>query len=77
MQNNSQNFSFQDMMRIAQSPTGKQLLGLLAQENPEEVKKIAQLASAGNISQAKDVLQQMLNTEEKKSLLQQLGATNG
>lgn len=77
MQNNSQNFSMQDLMRIAQSPAGRQLISLLQQGDPRELDKITHLASTGNLSQAKDMLQQILNTDKAKDLMQQLGENNG
>ena len=77
MQNNFQNFSMQDMMRIAQSPTGRQLLSLLRQSNPAELEKAGKLASTGNMSQAKDILQKMLSSEEAQKLMKQLGEKNG
>ena len=77
MQNNSQNFSIPDMKRIAQSQAGKELLSLLKQENSAELEQIANLASSGNISQAKNILQQMLNSSEAHRLIQKLGEENG
>ena len=77
MQNNSQNFSMQDMMRIAQSPTGQQLISLLKQSDPSQLKKLSAMASSGNMDQAKDVLQQMLRSNEAQTLMQKLEEENG
>ncbi len=77
MQNNSQNFSMQDMMRIAQSPTGRQLLSLLQQGNRTELEKASKLAATGNIKQAKEILQQIQLPEDVQSLIKQLGEQNG
>ena len=76
MQNNSQNFSMQDMMRIAQSPTGRQLLSLLQQGNRTELEKASKLAATGNIKQAKEILQQIQLPEDVQSLIKQLGEQN-
>jgi len=76
MQNNSQNFSMQDIMRIAQSPAGRQLLTLL-QGNPAELDRVTKLASVGNINQAKEILQQMISSEDAQKIMRQLGAQNG
>lgn len=77
MQNNSQNFSMQDMMRIAQSPTGQQLLSLLKQGDPSQIRNLSAMASSGNIDQAKSLLQQMLSSNDAQKLMQKLEEENG
>ena len=77
MENNSQNLSWQDVMRIAQSPTGQQLLSLIKQSDPVQLKSISSLAGSGNLDQAKMILEKMLNSDEAHRLMQKLGDENG
>lgn len=73
MQKNSDNFSMQDAMRMANSPAGKQLLALLQQSDPDALRKAKAQAAAGDYSQISQILAPLLESEDVKKLLKQLG----
>ncbi len=73
MQKNSDNFSMQDALRLANSPAGQQLLALLQQADPEALSKAKTQASSGDFSQIAQTLAPLLASEDVKKLLQQLG----
>lgn len=73
MQKNSDNFSMQDALRLANSPAGQQLLALLQQADPEALSKAKTQASSGDFSQITQTLAPLLASEDVKKLLQQLG----
>ena len=73
MQKNSDNFSMQDALRLAQSPAGRQLLALLQQSDPEAMQQAMKQASTGDYSQISQTLAPLLASEDVKKLLQQMG----
>lgn len=73
MQNNSGDFSMQDALRLAKSPAGQQLIELLKNADATTVQRAMDHANAGNYSQAKQSLSALLQSEEAKNLLRQLG----
>ena len=73
MQKNSENFSIQDAMRLASTPAGQELLSLLRQSDSAQLQQAAQLASAGNYTQAQQLLSGFLRDPEVQQLLFQLG----
>ncbi len=73
MQNNSGDLSMQNIMRMASSPAGQQLLALLKQSDPQAMQKAMELAASGDYTKAKESLSPFLGSEEVKKLLQQLG----
>ena len=76
MDKNNGNFSINDAMRLAQSDAGRQLMELLQAGGSEKLQNIMTLASQGNMQQAAQQLSHMLQSEEAKSLLAQLGGEN-
>jgi hypothetical protein len=73
MQKNSENFSIQDAMRLASTPAGQELLSLLRRSDSAQLQQAAQLASAGNYTQAQQLLSGFLRDPEVQQLLYQLG----
>ena len=73
MQENSENFSIQEAIRLASSPAGQELLALLRQNNSNNLQQAAQLASTGNYDQAKALLSGFLKNPEVAALLSKLG----
>lgn len=73
MQKNSENFSFQDVMRLAATPAGQQLIALLRQSNTEQLQQAARLASEGNTAQAQALLSGLLSDPRIRDLLTQMG----
>ena len=77
MQKNSQNFSMQDAMRLANSDAGQRLLDILKQSDGKTLQQAMDQAAAGNLDQAKSALSAMLNDPETKALLEALGGSHG
>lgn len=73
MQKNSDNFSMQDAMRMAQSKEGQELLSMLRSGNPEVLNNAMNQAAAGNYEQAKQTLSALLASEEIRTMLEKLG----
>lgn len=76
MQKNSGDFPMQEAMQLANSPAGKQLLALLQQSDTQMLQSAIAKASAGDYTQAKNILAPLLASEEAKTLLAQLGGNN-
>ncbi len=73
MQKKSQDFSMEDIMRIAQSPAGQQLIAMLQQGDSSKLEQATQQAKSGNYAQAGEVLRTMLSSSQAQSLLKELG----
>ena len=63
----------QEAMKIAATPEGKKLINLLQQQNGNDLQKAMNLAAAGDISQARKVIQSLMENPDAKKLLDQLG----
>ena len=72
MQKNSQNFSMQDAMALANSHAGKELARLLQQADGDALQKAAELAAAGEFRKAGASLAPLLESPEIRALLRQL-----
>lgn len=73
MDNNPNNFSIQDVMRLAKTPAGQQLIAILQQSDASALKSAAEQASGGKYQQAKNTLEPLLKSPEIQKLLKQLG----
>lgn len=73
MQKNSDSFSMQDAMRLAQSDTGQQLIALLRAQNRDTVNQAMAQAASGNYTQAKETLSALLSSPQIKALVEQMG----
>lgn len=63
---------YAQLLRLAQSPEGQQLLKLLQQSGGDSLKTAAAAASAGDFQQAKNLLSSLLSTPEAEKLIKQL-----
>ena len=63
------------LMKLAASPAGQRLLSLLQNDTSIDLKKLAQSASNGNLSAAKEQLYGFLASEEANMLLKELEKT--
>ena len=72
MQKNSQNFSMQEALRLANSDAGQRLLALLQQSDSKKLHQAADEAASGNYDQAKQTLAFLLKNDEVQKLLKQL-----
>ena len=77
MQENSNNFSMQDMMRLAGTPAGQQLLDHLQKKNGKQLQMAIAHAVSGNMDQAKALLSEMIGDPESQKLIRQLGGSHG
>ena len=73
MENKSQDFSMNDVMRIAKSPAGQQLIAMLQQKDSAALAEAASQAKAGNYSQAGQTLSALLSSPEAQRLMKELG----
>lgn len=73
MQKNSQDFSMQEVMKLANSPAGQQLLAMLRNSDGTQMEQAAKLAAAGDYARAAKVLEAALSSDEAQTLLKQLG----
>ena len=69
MEKNSQNFSMDDAMRLANSPHARQLFELLKVKNPEAMTD----AASGNYNKLQRDLAGILSDPDIRQLLQQMG----
>ena len=77
MEENSNNFSMQEMMRLAGTPAGQQLLDHLQKKNDKQLQMAIAHAVSGNMDQAKALLSEMIGDPESQKLIRQLGGNHG
>ena len=77
MEENSNNFSMQDMMRLAGTPAGQQLLNHLQKKNARQLQMAIAHAVSGNMGQAKVILTELIGDPESQKLIRQLGGDHG
>ena len=77
MEENSNNFSMQDMMRLAGTPAGQQLLNHLQKKNPRQLQMAIAHAVSGNMDQAKEIISQLITDPKARKLVEQLGGSHG
>ena len=73
MQNNSDQFSMQEAMRLAQSEAGQQLFALLRSQNGSAIDQAMAQAATGDYAQAKQTLASLLASPQVKAMLEQMG----
>ena len=78
MQKNCEDFSMQDVLRMAQSPAGQQLLAMLRSGDKGQLQQVVDLAKAGNMDKAGSTLQALLSSPQAQQLLKQMeGSEHG
>ena len=65
--------SMQEMLRMAASPAGKQLIALMQQKGGEDLQKAMKLAAMGDYTQAKKTMESVLSDPQAQKLLKELG----
>ena len=73
MQKKNQDFSMEDVMRLAKSPAGQQLIQMLQKGDSAAVEQAVNAAKAGNYAQASQSLSAMLSSPEAQKLIKELG----
>lgn len=61
-----------DLMKLAQSPAGQQLLSMLQNSGGEALDNAVQQASAGNLTEAKKILSALISDPKAQTLLKQM-----
>ena len=77
MEKKSLDFSMEDVMRVAKSPAGQQLMALLQQRDSAAVAEATAQAKSGNYAQAGQTLRELLSSPEAQKLMKELGGKNG
>ena len=73
MQEKNQNFSMNELMKLAKSPAGQQLMAILKQQDGDKLEQAAAQAKSGDYAQASQTLSAMLSSPEAKRLMKELG----
>lgn len=73
MQEKNQKFSMEEIMKLAKSPAGQQLMAMLKQQDSAKLEQVAAQAKTGDYSQASQTLSAMLSSPEAQKLLKELG----
>lgn len=66
-------YDMSEIMRLAQSPAGQQLMALLQRSGGKEMEEAVSKASAGDLESAKKTISSLLSSPEAQKLLKQLG----
>ena len=73
MEKKNQDFSMEEVMRLAKSPAGQQLMAMLQQKDSGQLQQAVTHAKTGDYAQASRTLKDMLSTPEAQKLLKELG----
>jgi len=73
MQKNSQNFSMQEALRLANSDAGQRLLAILKQSDSDQLQQAVEQANAGNYENMQKALSSVMSSPEVQALLKELG----
>ena len=66
-------FSMQEILRIASSPAGQQLICLMRQQGGREFQQVMEAAASGDYTQAKCAIENLLQDPKAQQLLKELG----
>ena len=73
MPNSGQPMSMEDILQLASSPLGQQLIQMLRKTHPDTLQQATQKAASGDMDAAKNALSALIQDPEVKKLLEQLG----
>ena len=73
MEKKSQDFSMEDIARLAQSPAARQLYDTLQSQDGDAVRRATDQAAAGDYAAAQRTLSALLSSPEIRALMRQLG----
>jgi hypothetical protein len=66
------NLSMQEVLRMAATPAGQQLIALLRQKSSDAFQSAMSSAAAGDYTQAKQAIEKMMTDPKAQKLLEQL-----
>lgn len=69
MEKNSENFSMEEAMKMANSPAAQQLMAMLRQSDNGQLQKAMDLASAGDMKNAGQIINELLSANRKAQKL--------
>lgn len=72
MANEHGGIDFSELLKIANSPAGQELMALIQKNRDEHFDEAMQQAQSGDFSQAKTILSQMLSSEEAQDLVKKI-----
>ena len=72
MAKDSGGIDFSELMKIANSPAGQELISLVQKNRDEHFDRAMQQAQDGDYSQAQAMLSQILSTPEARALMEKL-----
>ena len=73
MMENQPTIPFEEIMRLAKSPAGQQLIKALKSQDPNTLKKVINSAKSGDIQQAKSNLASIMEAEDMQKILKNMG----
>lgn len=65
-------YDMSELMRLAQSPAGQQLIALLQRSGGQELQNAVEKAAQGDYGQAKQALSSLLSNPQAQALLKKL-----
>ena len=72
MQNKPENFSMQDIMRLANSPAGKKLISLLRNTGGSDLEQARKAAEKGDYESAKSNLTEIMKSSQIQALIKEM-----
>ncbi len=72
MQEKSENYSMQEILRLAKSPAGQAILQLLQEQHKDTMQSVVKSAQEGQMDKASENLAQFLRDPRARALLQRL-----
>lgn len=69
----SNEHAMQEALRLAQTEAGKQLVELLRKGNPQQLQQVLYSATRGDMAQAQQKLNQLLQDPQARQLMDRLG----
>ena len=66
------NINLSELMRIANSPAGKELLSLVQKNKDEQFDEAMHQAQSGDFSQAQEIISKILSTPEAEALMKKI-----
>ena len=73
MEKKFQDFSMEEVMRLAKSPAGQQLMAMLQQGDHAQLQQAVSQVKGGDYTSASQTLKDMLSSPEAQKLLKELG----
>lgn len=69
--------AMEEARKMAQTPQGRQLASMLQQLGGTGIRQAMDAAAAGDMTQAKQLLSQLMQDPQMQQLLEQLGGSHG